>query len=124
MTQTKRQRPRLSSRMQQGMALKAVAYTALSAGCWPIGGLLIRPDLSGMLAVIGLAFSAAALLAIGIYRRGTHPEIARRLVGALLLLLALALSQYGWVVKETIARRGGSPDASQQVDQTAILSNP
>lgn len=117
-----RPKAKLSAGLQRGMAMKAAAYTALSAGCWPIGGLLIRPDLSGILAVFGLAFSVAALLAVFIYRRGSEPQQARALNGALVLLILLGTAQLFWVVRETRAQFGASSQPSSEVQPASLSS--
>jgi hypothetical protein len=93
------------------MGLKASAYAALSAGCFPIAGSVASADLRPMLAAFGLAFSLASLLAITIYRKGLSQDQATsglrtRLTLAMILVLCIAASQIIAIVMEVIRRLG------------------
>jgi hypothetical protein len=91
-------RYRISPRMQRGLALKAFAYGGLSAGCFPIAGMVARPELKPMLAAFGLAFSLASLLAIFIFRRSLTqeqrtPRMSTTLGAGATAVICLAIAQ-------------------------------
>ena len=65
---------RISPRMQRGLLLKTYAYGGLSAGCFPIAGMLASNEMKPLLAAFGLAFTLAALLALFIFRRSLTPD--------------------------------------------------
>lgn len=93
------------------MGLKAAAYTALSAACFPIAGMLAAPDLRAMLAVLGFAFSMAALLAIVIYRKAlteeqSTPAVTSRLTAGMVAVGCLGIGQLLIIVPATVRAFG------------------
>ena len=95
---TSASRYKISPRMQRGLALKALAYGGLSAGCFPIAGMVARNELKPMLAAFGLAFALASLLAIFIFRRSLAedqrtPRMATTLGAGTTAVICLAVAQ-------------------------------
>ena len=93
------------------MALKAAAYAALSAGCFPIAGMAAAPEAKPMLAAFGLAFSAASLLAIVIYYKSLRPEqalpaVKTRLAAGAVAVACFAVAQIV-MIAVTVINRGG-----------------